>query len=48
MNILFETGYNLGKSGYPWQKVPPGFIPEKNQDDQDDDAALINSPVVVH
>jgi hypothetical protein len=25
MNALFQVGYNLGKAGYPWAKVPPGF-----------------------
>ncbi len=25
MQTLFDYGYALGKSGYPWQKVPPAF-----------------------
>lgn len=25
MNALFQIGYNLGKAGYHWAKVPPGF-----------------------
>ncbi|HEY6432948.1 MAG TPA: hypothetical protein VIZ17_13285 [Acetobacteraceae bacterium] len=25
MNALFQVGYHLGKSGYRWAKVPPGF-----------------------
>jgi predicted acylesterase/phospholipase RssA len=25
MNELYKAGYNLGKSGYPWAKVPPGY-----------------------
>jgi predicted acylesterase/phospholipase RssA len=25
MNELFKVGYDLGKSGYPWTKVPPGY-----------------------
>jgi hypothetical protein len=25
MNRLFELGYRLAKSGYAWQKAPPGF-----------------------
>jgi Patatin-like phospholipase len=25
MNALFQVGYNLGKAGYSWAKVPPGF-----------------------
>ena len=25
MNALFKVGYNLGKAGYHWAKVPPGF-----------------------
>jgi len=25
MKKLFVVGYNLGKKGYQWQKVPPGF-----------------------
>jgi len=24
MNELFKTGYDLGKSGYKWTKMPPG------------------------
>ena len=25
MNALFDVGYNMGKAGYDWAKVPPGF-----------------------
>jgi hypothetical protein len=25
MNALFQLGYTMGKAGYPWAKVPPGF-----------------------
>ena len=25
MNTLFEVGYELGRSGYRWQKKPPNF-----------------------
>lgn len=25
MNALFQVGYDLGKAGYQWAKVPPGF-----------------------
>jgi predicted acylesterase/phospholipase RssA len=25
MNELFETGYSLGRAGYPWAKAPPGY-----------------------
>lgn len=25
MNELFKLGYELGRSGYPWAKVPPGY-----------------------
>jgi predicted acylesterase/phospholipase RssA len=25
MNELYKVGYNLGKSGYPWAKAPPGY-----------------------
>lgn len=25
MNALFQVGYDLGKAGYHWAKVPPGF-----------------------
>jgi hypothetical protein len=25
MNALFQVGYNMGKAGYPWAKVPPGY-----------------------
>jgi predicted acylesterase/phospholipase RssA len=27
MNVLFDTGYNLARYGYRWQKTPPGFLP---------------------
>jgi len=26
MKALFEKGYNLARHGYPWGKVPPGFL----------------------
>jgi hypothetical protein len=25
MNQLFKVGYDLGATGYPWAKLPPGF-----------------------
>jgi hypothetical protein len=25
MNALYDYGYELGKNGYLWQKVPPGW-----------------------
>jgi hypothetical protein len=25
MNELFKVGYDLGKSGYDWAKLPPGY-----------------------
>ena len=25
MNELYKVGYDLGKSGYPWAKSPPGY-----------------------
>ncbi len=25
MNALFEVGYDLGKAGYRWAKIPPGY-----------------------
>lgn len=25
MNALFQVGYDLGKAGYRWEKVPPGY-----------------------
>jgi predicted patatin/cPLA2 family phospholipase len=27
MSKLFDLGYRMAKSGYPWQKAPPGFEP---------------------
>jgi|JRYD01.1.fsa_nt_gb predicted acylesterase/phospholipase RssA len=30
MNSLFKRGYELGRAGYPWHKVPPGFEPAEN------------------
>ncbi len=27
MGKLFELGYQMGKQGYPWEKVPPGLLP---------------------
>jgi hypothetical protein len=29
MRALFDYGYQLGRKGYPWQKVPPGFTAAK-------------------
>ena len=29
MNQLFNLGYKMGNSGYPWKKFPPGFVPPK-------------------
>jgi len=28
MSKLFDLGYQMGRDGYPWQKVPPGFKTE--------------------
>ena len=25
MNKLFDLGYQMVRSGYPWKKAPPGF-----------------------
>ena len=25
MRELFRVGYDLGRTGYPWAKVPPGW-----------------------
>jgi hypothetical protein len=25
MRPLFNTGYEMGKNGYPWEKTPPGY-----------------------
>jgi hypothetical protein len=25
MNELFKVGYELGRSGYDWNKAPPGY-----------------------
>ena len=25
MRALFDVGYDLGKAGYPWEHVPPGY-----------------------
>ena len=30
MRALFDYGYQLGRKGYPWQKVPPGLAVAKN------------------
>lgn len=30
MRALFDYGYQLGRKGYPWQKVPPGLAAAKN------------------
>lgn len=27
MGKLFDLGYQMGKQGYPWKKIPPGFFP---------------------
>jgi len=27
MQLLFDLGYKMAKSGYPWKKQPPGFEP---------------------
>ena len=32
MNVLFETGYELARRGYRWQKTPPEFFPENYED----------------
>ena len=29
MRALFDYGYQLGKKGYPWQKVPPGLAEDE-------------------
>lgn len=26
MNKLFELGYSMAKQGYPWKRVPPGYV----------------------
>ena len=28
MNKLFTYGYELGRRGYPWKKLPPGMDPD--------------------
>ena len=28
MNALFRYGYERGRNGYPWRKLPPRFAPE--------------------
>ena len=28
MGKLFDYGYKLARNGYPWEKYPPGFMPE--------------------
>jgi hypothetical protein len=25
LGALFDYGYNLGRQGYPWKKIPPGW-----------------------
>jgi len=30
MRALLDCGYQLGKKGYPWQKIPPGMTVTKN------------------
>lgn len=27
MGKLFDLGYQMGKQGYPWEKIPPGILP---------------------
>jgi len=34
MSKLFDLGYQMGRDGYPWQKVPPGFEIEDLYDDE--------------
>ena len=26
MQRLFETGYEMAVAGYPWEKLPPGYV----------------------
>ena len=28
MNALYQFGYGLAKEGYPWEKAPPGLLPQ--------------------
>lgn len=28
MNKLFDVGFAMAKSGYPWEKFPPGYNPD--------------------
>jgi hypothetical protein len=30
MQQLFDYGYKLAQTGYPWQKYPPGYKPSSN------------------
>lgn len=32
MGKLYDLGFQMAKSGYPWQKYPPGFIAKENKD----------------
>lgn len=32
LNVLFETGYQLARHGYRWQKAPPGFTRDATDD----------------
>jgi predicted acylesterase/phospholipase RssA len=32
MNVLFDAGYKLARTGYRWEKIPPGFLPEEKDD----------------
>jgi hypothetical protein len=31
MKALYETGYELGRKGYPWAKSPPGLSVEASR-----------------
>ncbi|MGI9308888.1 MAG: patatin-like phospholipase family protein [Gammaproteobacteria bacterium] len=33
MSKLFELGYKMGRDGYPWEKLPPGFEAGQLNDD---------------
>ena len=32
MKALFEYGYQLARTGYPWHKTPPGLVVSKSPD----------------
>jgi hypothetical protein len=34
MRKLFDLGYQMGRDGYPWQKIPPGYEIEDLYDDK--------------